>query len=123
MQYEYIYCVVHKTYIPYLGTFFFSRYPSVALARNITSKELLFSLAPMPCAIPLGELSWLAGWGGAIIATRTVSQAWGPCPHTCTGALIRSGAPPTESRLVCWQMTLLMPLRPQPELAHKSQGQ
>ena len=23
------------TYIPYLGTFFFSRYPSVALARNI----------------------------------------------------------------------------------------
>ena len=22
------------TYIPYLGTFFFSRYPSVALARN-----------------------------------------------------------------------------------------
>ena len=30
----YIYCVVHMTYIPYLGTFFFSRYPSVALARN-----------------------------------------------------------------------------------------
>ena len=31
-----IYCVVHMTYIklPYLGTFFFSRYPSVALARN-----------------------------------------------------------------------------------------
>ena len=24
-----------KTYTPYLGTFFFSRYPSVALARNI----------------------------------------------------------------------------------------
>ena len=34
MQYEYIYCVVHKTYIPYLGTIVFSRYPSVALARN-----------------------------------------------------------------------------------------
>ena len=34
-EYEYIYCVVHMTYIPYLGTFFFSRYPSVALARNI----------------------------------------------------------------------------------------
>jgi len=34
IQYEYIYCVVHMTYIPYLGTFFFSRYPSVALARN-----------------------------------------------------------------------------------------
>jgi hypothetical protein len=33
-EYEYIYCVVHMTYIPYLGTFFFSRYPSVALARN-----------------------------------------------------------------------------------------
>ena len=32
---QYIYCVVHMTYIPYLGTFFFSRYPSVALARNI----------------------------------------------------------------------------------------
>jgi len=31
---QYIYCVVHMTYIPYLGTFFFSRYPSVALARN-----------------------------------------------------------------------------------------
>ena len=31
-----IYCVVHMimTYISYLGTFFFSRYPSVALARN-----------------------------------------------------------------------------------------
>ena len=29
---QYIYCVVHMTYIPYLGTFFFSRYPSVALA-------------------------------------------------------------------------------------------
>ena len=32
---QYIYCVVHMTYIPYLGTFFFSRYPSVALARNL----------------------------------------------------------------------------------------
>ena len=32
---HYIYCVVHMTYIPYLGTFFSSRYPSVALARNI----------------------------------------------------------------------------------------
>ena len=32
---QYIYCLVHMTYIPYLGTFFFSRYPSVlALARN-----------------------------------------------------------------------------------------
>jgi len=31
---QYIYRVVHMTYIPYLGTFFFSRYPSVALARN-----------------------------------------------------------------------------------------
>jgi len=31
----YIYCVVHMTYIPYLGTFFSSRYPSVALARII----------------------------------------------------------------------------------------
>ena len=27
-----IYCVVHMTYIPYLGTFFSSLYPSVALA-------------------------------------------------------------------------------------------
>ena len=27
------------TYIPYLGTFFFSRYPSVALARNQTGDE------------------------------------------------------------------------------------
>ena len=26
------------TYIPYLGTFFFSRYPSVALARNVYSR-------------------------------------------------------------------------------------
>ena len=26
------------TYIPYLGTFFFSRYPSVALARNIIKR-------------------------------------------------------------------------------------
>ena len=34
----YIYCVVHMTYIPYLGTFDFSRYPSsVALARNISN--------------------------------------------------------------------------------------
>ena len=31
---QYIYCVVHMTYIPYLGTFCFSRYPNVALARN-----------------------------------------------------------------------------------------
>ena len=38
MQYEYIYCVVHKTYIPYPGTFYFSRYPSVALARNKNGK-------------------------------------------------------------------------------------
>jgi len=30
---QYIYCVVHMTYIPYLGTFFFSRYPRVALTR------------------------------------------------------------------------------------------
>ena len=36
---QYIYCVVHMTYIPYLGTFFFSRYPSVALARNERGKE------------------------------------------------------------------------------------
>ena len=28
------------TYIPYLGTFFFSRYPSVALARNNTQLQL-----------------------------------------------------------------------------------
>ena len=34
MSIQYIYCVVHMTYIPYLGTSFFSRYPSVALARN-----------------------------------------------------------------------------------------
>ena len=34
IKYIFIYCVVHMTYIPYLGTFFFSRYPSVALARN-----------------------------------------------------------------------------------------
>ena len=34
-EYIYIYCVVHKTYRPYLlGTFFFSRYPNVALAHN-----------------------------------------------------------------------------------------
>ena len=35
---QYIYCVVHMAYIPlsYLGAFFFSRYPSVALARNST---------------------------------------------------------------------------------------
>ena len=35
-----IYCVVHMTYIPYLGTFFSSRTPvsSVALARNIEKK-------------------------------------------------------------------------------------
>ena len=39
MQYEYIYCVVHKTYIPYLGTIFFSRYPSVALARNFINER------------------------------------------------------------------------------------
>ena len=36
------------TYIPYLGTFFFSRYPSVALARNIHIEFLLakYSRAP-----------------------------------------------------------------------------
>ena len=28
---QYIYCVVHMTYIPYLGTICFSRYPSVAV--------------------------------------------------------------------------------------------
>ena len=32
--YVYILRSTHMTYIPYLGTFFFSRYPSVALARN-----------------------------------------------------------------------------------------
>ena len=37
---QYIYCVVHMTYIPYLGTFFFSRYPSVALARNVHTKVM-----------------------------------------------------------------------------------
>lgn len=37
---QYIYCAVHMTYIPYLGTFFFSRYPSVALARNNTQLQL-----------------------------------------------------------------------------------
>ena len=30
------------TYIPYLGTFFFSRYPSVALARNSRYSILIF---------------------------------------------------------------------------------
>ena len=31
---QYIYCIVHMAHILHLGTFFFSRYPSVALARN-----------------------------------------------------------------------------------------
>ena len=38
---QYIYCVVHMTCIPYLGTFFFSRYPSVALARNARGEETM----------------------------------------------------------------------------------
>ena len=38
---QYIYCVVHMTYIPYLGTFFFSRYSNVALARNLTNSYVL----------------------------------------------------------------------------------
>ena len=33
------------TYIPYLGTFFFSRYPSVALARNIIWREASVSFS------------------------------------------------------------------------------
>ena len=44
---QYIYCVVHMTYIPYLGTFFFSRYPSVALARNyvlVTHRIIIWGL-------------------------------------------------------------------------------
>ena len=36
------------TYIPYLGTFFFSRYPSEALARNIKYRSLaVFALGKM----------------------------------------------------------------------------
>jgi len=41
--YSIIYCVVHKTYTylkPYLGSFFSSRYPSVALARNNSSTRV-----------------------------------------------------------------------------------
>ena len=38
------------TYIQYLGTFFFSRYPSVALARNVIKINLFFSaFALSPC--------------------------------------------------------------------------
>ena len=32
------------TYIPYLGTFFFSRYPSVALARNSILVHIIMGL-------------------------------------------------------------------------------
>ena len=35
LQCIYLYCVVHMTYIPRPGDIFFSRYPSVALARNL----------------------------------------------------------------------------------------
>ena len=34
------------TYIPYLGTFFFSRYPSVALARNMKMSNRYKLAAP-----------------------------------------------------------------------------
>ena len=37
------------TYIPYLGPFFFSRYPSVALARNISDYI---------CLILVNNLTW-----------------------------------------------------------------
>ena len=43
------------TYIPYLGTFFFSRYPSVALARNQVlhrGNGLHFSCSPAPMYKP-----------------------------------------------------------------------
>ena len=37
------------TYIPYLGTFFFSRYPSVALARNFSLGTSGYVHTPSVC--------------------------------------------------------------------------
>ena len=47
------------TYIPYLGTFFFSRYPSVALACNINMKnfEKGFSFHETHARSPRGGLT------------------------------------------------------------------
>ena len=39
------------TYMPYLGTFFFSRYPSVALARN-NMYIAIYLLSPISRAFP-----------------------------------------------------------------------
>ena len=82
------------TYIPYLGTFFFSRYPSVALARNIllgcsnTLKGVADQHSPTP---PLSR--------SAIYANRSSK----PVSHTThtdqeLSANQRQAAPSTERR-------------------------
>ena len=44
------------TYIPYLGTFFFSRYPSEALARNIKYRSLaVFALGKMVAVFSISD--------------------------------------------------------------------
>ena len=81
------------TYIPYLGTFFFSRYPSVALARNIllgcsnTLKGVADQHSPTP---PLSR--------SAIYANRSSK----PVSYTHTDQELpanqRQTAPSTERR-------------------------
>ena len=64
---------------------------------------------------PRGEPTRLADRRGATIDKKTASPAKGACLHAPGPALSNRVPPPTESRLDCWQMTLLsLQMLPQP---------
>ena len=78
-EYEYIYCVVHMTYIPYLGTFFFSRYPSVALARNFSLGTSGYVHTPSVCG---GNFCCCCSVSFFVVLVYIGSHSYVPVLHT-----------------------------------------
>ena len=60
------------TYIPYLGTFFFSRYPSVALARNMSGNENTQLLPICISVLPMFDILCIIVYIFCIVYTFTL---------------------------------------------------
>ena len=66
------------TYIPYLGTFFFSRYPSVALARNFSLGTSGYVHTPSVC----GGIFAVAALSFFVVLVYIGSHSYVPVLHT-----------------------------------------
>ncbi len=67
------------TYIPYLGTFFFSRYPSVALARNFSLGTSGYVHTPSVCG---GNFCCCCSVSFFVVLVYIGSHSYVPVLHT-----------------------------------------